>query len=111
MVRSIEQILGIPPMNIVDATALPMFECFAARPDPRPFQHQPNRVRLDRLNPKLTKLTGAALRFGQLSNSPEFDHIDNGRDDVLNRIIWFASKPHQPYPAALTGPADDDDDD
>jgi YVTN family beta-propeller protein len=111
MVRSIEQILGIPPMNIVDATALPMFECFAARPDPRPFQHQPNRVRLDRLNPKLTKLTGAALHYGQLSNSPEFDHIDNGRDDVLNRIIWFATKGRQPYPAALTGPAGDDDDD
>ncbi|NML64350.1 bifunctional YncE family protein/alkaline phosphatase family protein [Hymenobacter sp. RP-2-7] len=111
MVRSIEQILGIPPMNIVDATALPMFECFTARPDPRPFQHRPNRVRLDRLNPSLSKLTGAARRYGRLSLSSEFDHIDNGRDDVLNRIIWFATKGRQPYPAALTGPADDDDDD
>ncbi|MGI4969006.1 MAG: bifunctional YncE family protein/alkaline phosphatase family protein [Janthinobacterium lividum] len=110
VVRSIEQILGIPPMNIVDATALPMYECFSATPSYKPFQHVPNRVRLDRLNPKLSKLTGAALRYGRLSMSPEFDHIDNGRDDVLNRIIWFATKGKQPYPAALTGPADDDDD-
>lgn len=109
IVRSIEQILGLPPMNIVDATALPLFECFTDRPDLTPFRHRPNRVALDRLNPKLTKLTGAALRFGRLSTSPEFDHIDNGRDDVLNRIIWFATKGRQPYPAALSGPADDDD--
>ena len=30
MVRTIEQILGIPPMNIMDATAMPMFDCFVA---------------------------------------------------------------------------------
>ena len=29
MVRTIEQILGLPPMNIMDATALPMFDCFS----------------------------------------------------------------------------------
>jgi hypothetical protein len=29
----------------------------------------------------------------------------------MNRIIWFATKGRQPYPTALTGPADDDDDD
>src|SRR5579859_2379364 len=28
MVRTIEQILGIPPMNVMDATALPLFDCF-----------------------------------------------------------------------------------
>ena len=109
MLRSIEQILGLPPMNNVDATALPLFECFTDRPNFVPFHSRPNRVPLNQLNPPLSKLTGAALRFGHLSTSPEFDHIDNGRDDVLNRIIWFATKGRQPYPAALTGPADDDD--
>ncbi|WP_240735051.1 bifunctional YncE family protein/alkaline phosphatase family protein [Hymenobacter sp. UV11] len=110
MLRSIEQILGLPPMNNVDATALPLFECFTDRPNFAPFRSRPNRVPLNQLNPPLSKLTGAALRFGRLSTSPEFDHIDNGRDDVLNRIIWFATKGRQPYPAALSGPADDDDD-
>jgi len=109
VVRSIEQILGLPPMNVVDATALPMFECFSATPNLAPFRHRPNRVRLNRLNPALSKLTGAAWRFGHLSSQPEFDHIDGGRDDVMNRIIWFATKGKQPYPTALTGPADDDD--
>jgi len=111
VVRSIEQILGLPPMNVVDATALPMFECFAARPNLAPFRIRPNRVRLDRLNPALDKLTGAALRYGRLSSGPEFDHIDGGHDDVMNRIIWFATKGQQPYPTALTGPASDGDGD
>ena len=110
VVRSIEQILGLPPMNIMDATARPLFECFTSRPNFAPFRSVPNRVALNHLNPPLSKLTGAARRFGRLSQSPEFDHIDNGRDDVLNRIIWFAAKgDRQPYPAALAGPADDDD--
>ena len=33
MVRTIEQILGMPPMNIMDATAMPMFDCFTSNPD------------------------------------------------------------------------------
>jgi YVTN family beta-propeller protein len=111
MVRSIEQILGLPPMNAVDATALPMFECFGARPNAKAFSSVPNRVPLNTMNLPLSKLTGAARRFGRLSQQPEFDHIDGGRDDVMNRIIWFATKGLQPYPAALAGKAEDDDDD
>ncbi len=109
VVRSIEQILGLPPMNIMDATALPMFECFADQPSRRPFQHLPNRIPLTQLNPRLSTLTGEARHFARLSSGAEFDHIDGGRDDVLNRIIWFATKGRQPYPAALAGRDDDDD--
>ena len=112
MVRSIEQILGLPPMNTIDATALPMFDCFAARPTTlQPFRHLPNRVVLNTMNPPLSKLTGAARRFGRLSLLPEFDHIDSGRDGLMNRIIWFATKGKAAYPAALAGKEDDDDDD
>ena len=109
MVRSIEQILGLPPMNIMDATALPMFECFAPKPNDRPFRSRPNRIALNQINPPLNKLTGAARRFGRLSSGPEFDHVDGGRDDVMNRILWFATKGQQPYPAAMSGPDADDD--
>ena len=110
MVRSIEQILGIPPMNIIDATALPMFECFTTKPSAKPFRSASNQIPLDQLNPKLSKLTGAALRFGRLSLRPEFDRIDSGHDDVMNRIIWHATKGRQPYPAAMAGKDEDDDD-
>jgi len=35
MLRTIEQILGLPPMNQIDATATPMFDCFTKKPEPR----------------------------------------------------------------------------
>ena len=108
VVRSIEQILGLPPMNSLDATALPMFDCFAATPRLQPFCRRPNRIALTQINPPLSHLTGAALHFGRLSSKPEFDHVDGGRDAVMNRIIWFATRGKQPYPAALSGHDDDD---
>jgi putative aminopeptidase FrvX len=30
---------------------------------------------------------------------PEFDGVDAGNDDLLNRILWFAAKGNIPYPA------------
>ena len=92
MVRSIEQILGIPPMNIMDATALPMFNCFNQRPISAPYQNLANRIAIDRINPGVAKLKGADLHYARLSLRPEYDHIDGGNDDVMNRILWFAAK-------------------
>ncbi len=103
MVRSIEQILGIPPMNIMDATALPMFNCFNQRQITTPYQSLANRIAIDRINPGLAKLKGANLYYAKLSLRPEFDHIDGGNDDVMNRILWFAAKGKKSYPANLTG--------
>ncbi|MEN0054509.1 MAG: bifunctional YncE family protein/alkaline phosphatase family protein [Mucilaginibacter sp.] len=108
IVRSIEQILGIPPMNIIDATALPMFDCFANKPSNYVYQSVPNRIPLNRLSPKLSSLKGAALHYAQLSSKPEYDHIDGGNDDVMNRILWFAGKGKKAYPAKLAGKDNDD---
>ena len=41
---------------------------------------------------------------------PEFDGVDSGNDDLLNRILWFAEKGNAPYPAKYAGAAGDDDD-
>ena len=37
IMRTIEQILGLPPMNQFDASATPMFDCFTDEPDFAPF--------------------------------------------------------------------------
>ncbi len=37
MIRTIEQILGLPPMNIEDASAAPMFDVFTKHPDFTPY--------------------------------------------------------------------------
>ncbi len=111
IVRSIEQILGIPPMNLMDATALPMFDCFTENAIGDGFEKVSNRIPIDEMNPSLDALKGKGLSFAKKSMSPEFDHIDSGSDDALNRILWFSSKGDVPYPAKLAGTDFDDDDD
>ncbi len=111
MVRTIEQILGIPPMNIMDATAMPMFDCFNTAADTSPYVSVPNQIPLDEMNKDLSQLNGKELHFAKKSMHPQFDRVDAGNDDLFNRIIWFASKGKKTYPAKYAGKDDDDEDD
>lgn len=103
MVRTIEQILGLPPMNIMDATARPMFDCFSSKPDFTPFTAVPNQIPLNEMNPSLTSLHGKELFYAQKSMEPQFDGIDSGDDDLFNRIIWFATRGEEKYPRKFAG--------
>ena len=98
VVRTIEQILGIPPMNISDATAMPMFDCFSATPDFAAFHSVPNQIPLDEMNKDLSELKGTAFHYAKKSLEPQFDRIDAGNDDLFNRIIWFAMKGKEQFP-------------
>jgi hypothetical protein len=109
MVRTVEQILGIPPMNIGDATASPMFDCFSSTPDLMPFVGVPNQIPLDEMNKDLSQLKGTALHYARKSMEPQFDHIDAGNDDLFNRIIWFAMKGKESYPRKFSGKDTDDE--
>ncbi len=109
MVRTIEQILGLPPMNIMDATAMPMFDCFVPTPDESVYEAIPNRIPLDEMNPGLTTLHGKALHYAKKSMEPQFDHIDGGDDQLLNRIIWFAVKGNAAYPREFSGDKDNEE--
>jgi hypothetical protein len=111
MVRTIEQILGLPPMNIQDAIANPMTDCFGTNPDLTPYKALPNNIPLDEITAPVSTLTGKALNFAKMSMLPEFDGVDSGNDDLLNRILWYAAKGDEPYPAKFAGPAKDEDED
>ncbi|MGN6539958.1 MAG: alkaline phosphatase family protein [Ginsengibacter sp.] len=102
VVRTIEQILGLPPMNVMDATALPMFNCFSGKPNKQTYSFEKNIIPLNEMNKSAVSLSGKAKKFTLLSSLPEFDHIDGGNDDLLNRILWFASKGNTPYPKHMT---------
>jgi hypothetical protein len=112
MIRTIEQILGLPPMNQFDASATPMFDCFVAEPDFTPFQSVPNLVPLDQMNPDPQAIRDPVLRQDALvSETLNFREIDKAPEDVLNRIIWRAMKGSSvPYPEWAVTIADDDDD-
>src|SRR5581483_6365400 len=46
VVRTIELMLGLPPMNLLDASATPMTACFAEAADLAPFTAVPNQQAL-----------------------------------------------------------------
>ena len=111
LVRTIELIMGLPPMNQLDAAATPMSDCFTETPDFTPFTSVPNRVPLDRLNPEPKKIADRVLRLDALtSNRLPLDEVDRCPEDVLNRILWRAMKgSNAPYPEwAVKAVADQD---
>lgn len=114
MVRTIEQILGIPPMNVIDATALPMFDCFDQTMKAQAYTPVKNNIPLDEMNKSVYLLKGKEKEYALLSASPKFDKIDAGEDELFNRILWFAAKGKEPYPKKMTlskkERVDDDDD-
>lgn len=111
LIRTMEQILGLPPMNQFDAGATPMFDCFTDQPDFTNFTAVPNKVPLDQMNPNPAAILDRVLHQDALvSASLNFREVDKAPEDVLNRILWRAIKGSQvPYPEWAAGIDDDDD--
>ena len=98
MLRTIEQILGLPPMTTIDATARPMFDCFKATKGNHLYTTLPNRIPLDEMNRSSSMLQGKALYYAQKSMENNAEGIDTGNDDIMNRILWFSVKGAAKYP-------------
>jgi hypothetical protein len=111
LIRTMELMLGLPPMNQLDATATPMSDCFTNAPDLTPFAVLPNNIPLDQMNPEAKKVSDALLRkHAYASARLPLAQVDQCPEDLLNRILWHAMKGAQaPYPqwAVRTGSDDD----
>jgi YVTN family beta-propeller protein len=101
LIRTMELILGLPPMNLMDATATPMFDCFTDTADYTPFTAVPNNIPLDQMNPDPKRVhEPLQRRYAYASARLPLDQPDRCPEDLLNRIIWHAMKgPHSPYPS------------
>jgi YVTN family beta-propeller protein len=111
LMRTMELILGLPPMNQLDATATPMFDCFTEKPDFTPFTAVPNVVPLDTINPSPDKISDPVLRQDAIASAQlPLDRLDACPEDVFNRILWRAMKgPQATYPEwAVTVVSDND---
>ncbi|MBI4660572.1 MAG: phosphoesterase [Verrucomicrobia bacterium] len=105
MLRTIELILGLPPMNQMDAAATPMSDCFTSTPDFTPFKSVPNNVPLDELNPDRKAIKDPVQRrYAELSERLPLEQVDKCPEDLLNRILWHAQKGPSPYPTWATLP-------
>lgn len=105
LLRTIEQVLGLPPMNQFDASATPMRDCFNQQPDWTPFEAVPSKVPLDELNPPAkTAKDPTARRNAELSARMNFKEVDRAPEALLNRILWHSMKGSlEPYPAWAEG--------
>jgi YVTN family beta-propeller protein len=114
LLRTIEQILGLPPMNQFDASAVPMWDAFTDTPDLAPFDAVPANVPLDQMNPPARRIADPLLRSDALASARmNFRQVDKAPEDALNRILWRAMKgTREPYPEwAVSAGSDDDDGD
>ena len=97
MVRTIELILGLPPLSHYDANALPMWRAFTSAPNCGPYGALSAAIPVTRTN---TLSTYGA----HLSALMDFSREDRAPADALNRVLWHAIKgAHTPYPAIADG--------
>jgi len=62
------------------------------------------------MNLNLSALHGKALFYAKKSMEPQFNHVDGGDDQLLNRIIWFALRGKKSYPKGYAGDGEEEDD-
>jgi YVTN family beta-propeller protein len=90
--RTMEQILGLSPLNQFDLAAEPMFSSFAVKPDVTPYTARPNNIPLDEMNPKLAGLRGLQRELAEFSMTIDSSEPDSAPADMLNRAIWHSVK-------------------
>ncbi len=105
LIRTIELLLGIEPMNQLDATATPM-NIFRPEPDLRPYKALLPNVALDNLvTPPARDATTAY--WMRRTEEQDLEHADMADPEVLNRIIWFSVRGNAPMPDIKRLPAFD----
>ena len=92
MLRSMELILGLPPMSTYDAAATPLFNAFQSTPDLTVYRRSTPNVALDERNP--VSAIGASA-----SRAMDWSDADLTPEEPLNEIIWHSVKgPDVPMP-------------
>jgi hypothetical protein len=95
MVRTIELILGLPPLTQYDAGATPMFNCFETEAQSIVFN--PIMPQVDLTARNTDKSPGA-----KESSRMNFRDYDLAPEDALNRVLWAAAKgPDVSYPTPV----------
>jgi hypothetical protein len=85
MLRTMELILGLPPMSQYDAAATPMWQCFTANANTTPFKALPSNIDLNEKN-------RAVNATSKLSETFDFTKEDRIPDLVFSEVIWKAVK-------------------
>ena len=85
MLRTIELILGLPPMSQYDASAMPMWRCFNNVASHPSYNFKPCNIDLNLKNSSDNKWSVISATF-------DFSKEDRVPDDTFNRVIWASVK-------------------
>lgn len=107
--RTIELVLGLPPMSQYDAAAEPLWRCFNKTANHAPFKSLPAQIDLNLKNKEVSKLSKLSEKF-------DFSKEDRIPDAQFNEVIWAAvhgleSKCPAPVHAAFFTQEKEEDDD
>ena len=93
VLRTIELILGLPPMSQYDAAATPLWKCFTTTVNSIPFKSLPSNVDLNDKNIAMNEWQRKSEEF-------DFTMEDRAPDQEFNEVLWFAVKGGDvPFPA------------
>jgi DNA-binding beta-propeller fold protein YncE len=108
-IRTMEEAMGLPPMNLNDALATPMSDIFNTSPSAWTFNAAPAAI----LYCTSLPLPGAALPcnsptpnaayWARVTKGLDFSDSDRIDDDVFNRILWRGMMGNRPYPSRPSG--------
>lgn len=101
-IRTIELLLGMEPLNLLDATAVPV-DIFRREADLRPYKALLPAVALDNLVTPASR-DAAALYWMRRTAEQDIEHADMADPRVLNEAIWFSARgaaSPMPEPARL----------
>jgi hypothetical protein len=99
MLRSIELMLSLEPMNRFDALNPPLSACFMEQPDYTPYTVRQNQLALDDMNPPKAAQTGRELYWTKKSLALDWSGPDRADPDTLNHILWHTLHGvNTPYP-------------
>jgi DNA-binding beta-propeller fold protein YncE len=85
MLRTMELILGLPPMSQYDASATPMYNAMQTTADLRPFTKLPGRIPVEEVNDQFTYGADASMRMN-------LAEADLAPERELNEILWRSIK-------------------
>jgi hypothetical protein len=103
VLHTMEQIMGLPPMNQQDAMAPLMFDCFTNLPDFTPYTALPNNVDLASGTSGTGALSPKQRYWARRLRKMDFTKPDRINEDTFNRYIWFTVKGNAPYPSKYVG--------
>jgi hypothetical protein len=94
LIRTMEICLGLPPMNFLDANAVPI-DVFTNAPDFAPYRSSLPDVALDNLFPP-KKASAAMWKYMRLTDKQNLEFADMANPRELNEIIWFSVRGRKP---------------